>query len=215
MNIFLVRHAQSQSNEDYKILHTKTNVSVHLTPQGHQQALETGNYFAEHFKDALTYVKVWNSPYDRTRLTAQAIKDTFESTGVQYVQEESIYIAERQFGLVDDTADYPTNHPDAYNHYQLHSKEKKEFFARPPLGESPFDMCQRLDFFLRIILANDTNTNHIIVSHGAAIRGLLMMQQKWNYEKYGEMPNPYNASIHLIEHEVYKGEIFKPTIWTK
>lgn len=210
MNIYLVRHAQSQSNEDYSVLHTMTNVSVSLTALGHLQAIETGVFLAEHFKDK-TSVKVWNSPYDRTRLTSKAIKDTFDQMKVQYSKEESIHIAERQFGLVDDVKEYKTNHLDAFNHYQLHAKEKKEFFARPPLGESPFDMCQRLDFFIRVVLANSQEENHVVVSHGAAIRGFIMMQQKWEYEEYMKMPNPYNASVHCIESNIYKGEIFVPS----
>lgn len=210
MNIYLVRHAQSQSNEDYKVLHTMTNVSVSLTPLGHLQAKETGVFLADHFKDK-TSVKVWNSPYDRTRLTSQAIKDQFDKMNIVYSKEESIYIAERQFGLVDDAKEYKNNHPDAFNHYQLHSKEKKEFFARPPLGESPFDMCQRLDFFIRVVLATSQEENHVIVSHGAAIRGFIMMHQKWEYEQYTKMPNPYNASVHSIENGIYKGQQFTPT----
>lgn len=210
MNIYLVRHAQSQSNEDYSVLHTMTNVSVSLTALGHSQAKETGIYLADHFKDK-TSVKVWNSPYDRTRLTAKAIKDQFDSMNIVYSKEESIYIAERQFGLVDDAKEYQNNHPDAFNHYKLHSKEKKEFFARPPLGESPFDMCQRLDFFIRVVLATSKEENHVIVSHGAAIRGFIMMHQKWEYEEYTKMPNPYNASVHSIENEIYKGQQFAPT----
>lgn len=210
MNIYLVRHAQSQSNEDYSVLHTMTNVSVSLTELGKMQAKETGVFLTEHFKDK-TSVKIWNSPYDRTRLTAQAIKDQFDKMNVLYTKEESIHIAERQFGIVDDAVEYKSNHPDAFNHYQLHAREKKEFFARPLLGESPFDMCQRLDFFIRVILATSSEENHVIVSHGAAIRGFIMMQQKWQYEEYTNMSNPYNASVHAIENSIYKGQIFIPS----
>lgn len=218
MKLLFVRHAQSQSNENITILKSITNVSVSLTANGRLQATETGEYLSKYLKDNNKKVKIWNSPYDRTRLTAQTIKEALAQNGfvlgTHYDEEESIHIAERQFGLIDDAMEYEKNHLDAFNHYKLHSKEKKEFFARPPLGESPFDMCQRLDFFLKVVLENEENKQydeHIIVSHGAAIRGLLTMKLKWKYEKYTEMPNPFNASIHLIDNNEYKGEVFVPS----
>lgn len=218
-NIYLVRHAQSESNVDFNVLKGKTNVGISLTEQGKKQIKETSILLSEHLLKNSPQnhfiTKVWNSPYERTRLTANQVKETFTAHNVEFVAEESIYLAERQFGIVDDSQDYEGNHNDAYNHYQLHSKEKKEFFVRPMLGESPFDMCIRLDFFIRTVLANDTNVNHVIVSHGAAIRGFLMMHQKWEYESYTKMPNPYNASIHYIENNEYKGELFSPTERTK
>jgi broad specificity phosphatase PhoE len=71
-------------------------------------------------------------------------------------------------------------------------------------------MCTRLDFFLKVILPNDGNKNHIVVSHGAAIRGLIMMHQKQKYEEY-TCPNPANASVRQLVDKHYRGEIFKPT----
>lgn len=205
MNIFLVRHAQSEANVNYKELHSKTNIGIALTTDGLIQAHQTGKFLSNKI-DTQQSLKVWNSPYKRTRQTSEIIKSYFAPNS--FIEEESIHLAERQFGLVDDVADYAKEFHHESRHYHLHRNSKHEFFARPPLGESPFDMCQRLDFFLRCVLDKDID-NHIIVSHGAAIKGLLMMSQKWKYEQY-EMTNPYNASVHLIEDNLYKGEIFKP-----
>lgn len=210
MRIFLVRHAQSAANVDMSILQSMTNVSVSLTPLGHIQVDETAKFLGDFLKDSNS-IKVWNSSYERTRLTANAIKKNLTELNVAYTQEESIHITERQFGMVDDAVGYQTNHLDAYNHYQLYAKEKRDFFVRPMLGESAFDMCLRLDFFLKVILANSQEENHIVVSHGAAVRGLIMMHQSWPYEKYSEMKNPHNASIHFIDGADYKGQLFVPT----
>ncbi len=204
MNIFLVRHAQSEANVNYRELHSKTNVGIQLTSEGILQAHQTGEFLKKTLQDK-TSVKVWNSPYKRTRQTSQIIKSHLTNS---FLEEESIYISERQFGLVDDVDEYSKHFHHESKHYNMHRQSKHEFWVRPPLGESPFDMCQRLDFFLRTVLDKDIE-NHVIVSHGAAIKGLLMMNQKWIFEQY-EMLNPYNASVHLIENNVYKGEIFKP-----
>ncbi len=209
MNIFLVRHAQSESNVDVKALHIKTNMAIDLSPLGQKQALETGLYMSEYMKGET--IKVWNSPYNRTRQTAKAITDALSMKGLSFTEEESIYLAERQFGLVDDVDRYEEKFPLEDKHYQLHKEHAHDFFVRPPLGESPFDMCTRLDFFIKSVLAQDSHIeNHIIVSHGAAIRGFIMMHQKDKYETYTSK-NPANASVRLIEGTSYKGEIFVPS----
>lgn len=209
MKIYLVRHAQSQSNVDLSILKLQTNMAVELSSDGFKQAEETGKFLAEHIKKGK--IKVWNSPYTRTRQTAYAIKETLKNNGEIFQEEESIYIAERQFGLVDDVDNYTSYYKHEAKHYKLHKEHSHDFFARPPLGESPFDMCMRLDFFIRTILSSESDVeHHIIVSHGAAIRGFIMMHQKQKYEEYN-CPNPYNASVRLIDNGQYKGEIFKPS----
>jgi broad specificity phosphatase PhoE len=220
MNIFLVRHAQSQSNVDPNILKLQTNMAVELSEIGHAQAKETGLFLAENLKirgnDGYGLpIKVWNSPYNRTRQTSKIIKDILRMKGIAFEEEESIHIVERQFGLVDDVVGYHTHQDFKHeaNHYNLHKSSNHDFFARPPLGESPFDMCTRLDFFLKVILPNDGNKNHIVVSHGAAIRGLIMMHQKQKYEEY-TCPNPANASVRQLADKHYRGEIFKPTMTT-
>lgn len=211
--VYLIRHAQSNSNVNYRVLQEKTNVGIELTSEGLKQAHETGVFLTKHLQNHHKPIKVWNSPYERTRQTAFAIKNELSLAHIDFIEEESIYLAERQFGLVDDAVDYPTSHPHEYAHYQLHTKEKKTFFARPPLGESPFDMCQRLDFFLRCVITQEPDYEHVVISHGAAIRGLIVMNEKLAYEKYLEMPNPYNASIHKLNGNYgYEGQLFAPSL---
>lgn len=209
--IFLVRHAQSESNEDPRVLIGKTNIGVHLTPKGVLQAREVGVALSDYLKNTQESIKVWNSPYYRTRETANFIKDSLKNSNIQYAQEESIYICERQFGLLDDHQESHLTHVNEHNHYKLYANNKHDFWVRPPLGESPFDMCLRLDNFIRTVLAEKSYDNHVIVSHGAAIRGFIMMKQKLSFEEYTGMPNPHNASISLIDGDEYKGVVFTPT----
>ncbi len=210
MKIYFVRHAQSTANIDANVLKTATNMSIGLSDVGKNQATETGRFLSNHFSPNDS-IKVWNSPYNRTRQTANTIKDSFGKAKLKFSEEESIYIAERQFGLVDDVADYHKNYPYEAKHWQMHKEHSHDYFARPPLGESGFDMCLRLDFFLKHVLgAEQSIENHIVVSHGAAIRGLLMMNQKWTYEKFNQ-PNPFNASVTLVKDNKLEGCIFVPS----
>lgn len=209
-SIFLVRHAQSQSNVEPVLLQTRTNVGINLTEQGIKQAKETAEFILQALKNIDKPIKVWNSPYERTRETAQYIKNCLKQHNISYTEEESLYIAERQLGLVDDVKNYSKSHPHEYTHYKLHTNEKKDFFVRPPLGESPFDVCMRLDFFLRCVLEAELDHHHIVVTHGACVRGLIMMHQKLPYEEYSNMSNPCNASVHSLNASGYHGEIHRP-----
>lgn len=208
--IFLVRHAQSESNEDPEVLISKTNIGVHLTKKGIFQAHEVGLALVDYHKETKESIKVWNSPYFRTRETAKFIKESLTQAGIVFDEEESIHICERQFGLLDDNKLAHITHKKEHNHYKLHANNKHDFWARPPLGESAFDMCLRLDNFIRTVLSEKHYDNHIIVSHGAAIRGFITMKQKLTFEEYTAMPNPHNASISLIDGSEFKGVVFTP-----
>lgn len=208
--IFLVRHAQSESNHDVSVLTEKTNIGVHLTQKGVLQAREAGLSLAQYHNETKESIKIWNSPYFRTRETASHIKEALKKQNISFDEEESIYICERQFGLLDDNPHSHLTHPEEHNHYKLHANNKHDFWARPPLGESPFDMCLRLDAFIRTVLNEKPYDNHIIVSHGAAIRGFITMKQKLSFEEYTSMPNPHNASIQLIDNHEFKGVVFTP-----
>jgi broad specificity phosphatase PhoE len=205
--IYLVRHAQSKSNIDKTFLIENTNISVPLTETGILQATDTSLFLSN---DIVGSVKIWNSPYQRTRNTADLIKFSLAQQQKTFTAEESIYICERQFGLLDDNPDYMNTHSLEHEHYKLHYDNKHDFWARPPLGESPFDMCMRLDFFIRSVLYEENFDNHIIVSHGAAIRGFITMHQKLKFEDYTEMKNPFNASVNLINNGVFDGVVFCP-----
>lgn len=213
MKIYLVRHAQSEANANYEVLRQKTNIAVHLTPKGILQAQEAGNVLSKELKDSLK-IKVWNSPYNRTRQTAEHIKNALIKENIRFEEEESIYISERQFGLLDDNAENHITHKKELDHYKLHKEFNHDFWARPPLGESPFDMCMRLDYFLRNVLIEEYCDAHVLVSHGAAVRGLITMKQKLPFEEYSKMANPPNGSIQLIDGKEYKGIIFTPNIFT-
>lgn len=210
--IFLIRHAQSESNIDLNILRKTTNIGVHLTSIGHMQAQRTALELVTHLKNKKETIKIWHSPYFRTRETAEHIKNTLIKENITFSEEESIYLCERQFGLLDDNHENEITHKKELEHFHLHLKNEHEFWVRPPLGESPFDMCLRLDNFIRTVLYEKQFDNHIIISHGAAIKGFITMKQKLPFENYSKMKLPPNASINLIDNADFKGEIFSPNL---
>lgn len=215
--LYLVRHAQSCANVDSAHLRAVPNPKVDLTTTGYQQAQETGNYL-QTVTDK--NVVLWNSPYYRTRQTAKEIYEKIATkNSYEVIKRESLYLSERQFGLVDEVVNYEDVYKNEHNHYDYFQKNDVSFFVRPPLGESPFDLCLRLDTFLNTEIETSSYDTHIVVSHGAAIKAILTMALRWEYEIYDKQINSANAAVRLLEkvgHDwVDKGYVFTPSIITR
>ena len=215
-NLYLIRHAQSEANVSPHILHVKPNARINLTDLGKIQASETGQFLKTKIKD-LANIKMWHSPFDRTRQTASII---CASLGIESI--ENLHIVERQLGLVEDMPDYGKKYPEFVNLYKLAATHESEFFTRPPLGESPFDVCLRLETFLNNCVYPAmllSKKDVVVVSHGAAIKCLESLVMNQPYETIGRKTNPKNASILQIEieNETFKnnGFIFQPSVSTE
>lgn len=217
-SLYLLRHAYSFANENPAVLHKTANMSVGLTEIGVRQAKEAGLKIlelAKELQDQGCVLKIWNSPYQRTRHTADIVKEILTREQIPYLQEESIYLGERQLGLIDDCADHLQTHRHEQTHYQIYKRENKDFFVRPPLGESYYDVAIRADFFLKNYIEKEVEfcgkkIVHLLVSHGGCIKALCMMQAKWTYEKCSETPNPSNASITKITDKEVDMDWFQP-----
>jgi broad specificity phosphatase PhoE len=206
--LYLVRHAQSVANTEREALYHRANMAMGLTPKGHAQALRMADRLLE-FLLPEKRVVLWVSPYQRAIETARAIKHVFNTSAIAFSWEEreSIYLAERQFGLVDTHAGLADTHGAELDHYRLNHSQGFGFWARPPLGESPFDVCLRADFFLKSVLSRDADAAHVLVSHGMTIRAIQMMELGLAARKYDQMHNPTNASVRLLEDGVDRGEV--------
>lgn len=87
MRIYLVRHGQSQSNADWTVNRKVADHAIELTGNGKQQARAAGEFLAKRFKSVLDFtggftearipkIRLWHSPYLRTRQTAMGIVET-------------------------------------------------------------------------------------------------------------------------------------------
>jgi 2,3-bisphosphoglycerate-dependent phosphoglycerate mutase len=94
MKIFLVRHGMSQSNEDWSANTRVADHAIELTEEGKKQAASAGEFSADYFDTHLAYhapsalhkwnptevvipkIRLWNSPYARTRQTRDALMST-------------------------------------------------------------------------------------------------------------------------------------------
>lgn len=84
MRVFLVRHGVSVANKDWSENTRVADHAIELAPEGHEQARAAGDALAKYFFDNLAIgqpwrsplIRLWHSPYRRTRQTAAGVVET-------------------------------------------------------------------------------------------------------------------------------------------
>lgn len=184
MRVFLVRHGQSHANLDWSENTRNADMSINLTQEGHAQAKGAGEFLAGYFTKHLLAtgalgsfipkVRLWHSPYNRTRQTAQEIFDACvlpqpvtilgeatqtpsltvphhwpkRATGDSFFwdKKEHFLLYEQQHGIDDglDDDERKAQYPEEWAYYQKHKRDGGKVFAQLPLGESRIDVAQRI-----------------------------------------------------------------------
>jgi broad specificity phosphatase PhoE len=242
LKIFLVRHGQSQSNADWAVNRHVADHAIELTEEGKRQAGECGEFLARYFRDIaepgigidgkyLNRVRLWVSPYRRTRQTADGIQATAIMDDVNIYngksrsgypdydhrlsdRKEHLLLAEQQFGIFDGLSDAERekSYPAEQAHYEKHKKSDGKIWPKMPLGESRFDVCirvhQAFGTFKRDQERHGIDTI-VVVAHGTVNRAFVMMWLHLPYEWMDKEPNPKNCSVRLLEDGEDKGCIFE------
>lgn len=201
MNLYLVRHTESEGNANKAVYYQMPDWRVPLTEKGKQDALEVGKKLCQKFKRHET-ATIINSPYIRTKESAEIISDKlkcyFSPYGVEIIESSLIY--EREWGNLREECD------------QFETREERshlfDFFRRPEGGESFADVYKRaftfLEYLKREFSYKDENhfpQNIIIVSHGEFLKVLLMIIDGESVEDFDTLPNIKNGEI--IERRIY------------
>jgi broad specificity phosphatase PhoE len=188
--IFLVRHGQSMGNVDRSVYATVPDWKVELTEVGWQQARDAGDQLAT--KLIGEHVGVYTSPYRRTTQTWEGINErlTIHGIGVKWVKEDP-RLREQEWGNLRSWEDSKTRdierERDTYG----------TFFYRFTNGESGADVWSRcsdlLDTLYRDFQKDTMPDNVIMVTHGYAVRVLLMRWLHWTVDTFHTLANPRNA----------------------
>lgn len=225
-NIFLVRHGESEANVNRTLGQTKPDHAIELTDRGSAQARAAGQFLHRTYSDmhretiphCRPRVRMWASPYLRTRQTADYVQRSMKPAELpllKFDQKEHINLVEQQFGLFDGIpdADLPIRYPAEHAHYKLAEDHQGRFWARMPCGESRFDVAMRVHQFFDT-LQRDVRDNSIydliVVAHGVTIRAIMMQAFNLPYEWFENEPNPGNGSIRHIHRGEDMGYIFNP-----
>lgn len=198
INIYLVRHGESEGNLDPTLYQKVPDHAVPLSERGRRQAADAGRFLAEHFfkNPPRTPVRLWTSPYARTRQTADEIMAHCPQIADR---REHINLCEQQFGLFDGIPDedLPKRFPDEHAHYEKCLGHEGRFWARMPLGESRFDVAVRVHQAFGTFHrdAQSGVRNLVIVGHGVTIRAFVMQWLHLTPEWFDRTRNPANCSI--------------------
>lgn len=203
-NIYLVRHGQSMANVDKAIHADKPDHAIPLSALGRQQATAAGVALRDIIQgDAHTRTRIWTSPYLRTRDTADLLQAQLAEKFTNMDRREHVLLCEQQFGLFDGIPDedlakrFPVEHA----HYSLAEKFEGRFWARMPMGESRFDVAQRVhQAFGTFHRDADRHgiENIIVVCHGVTLRAFVMMWRHMPYEWFEAAKNPGNCDIYHL-----------------
>jgi 2,3-bisphosphoglycerate-dependent phosphoglycerate mutase len=215
VRILLVRHGESLGNVDSLVHATTADHAVPLSDRGRGQAHEAGGHIADYLASQIRgerpHVRLWLSPYQRTRQTADAVIET--SRGWITDRVEHILLCEQQFGLFDGVpeAALPTRFPNEFSYYDMQCRFGGKFWARMPQGESRFDVAKRIHqafgTFHRDAQEHGIH-DIVVICHGVTLRAFVMMWCHLSPEWFEAEANPNNCAIRVIDSGVDKGYVF-------
>ena len=195
----VVRHGFSEANN----AHTFAGITdPPLTEKGKRQAEYVAAYLAKHEKvDHIFY-----SGLTRTRQTAEEFN---HSLGIKDIRED-ITITEQQYGLFDSVPEdqWGVLYPREYAEFVRQVTNSGKFYARLPLGESPFDVAIRVHQFMGTIhrdLEKHGVDTLFVFSHGTTIRTFLMRWFHYSTEWYQNERNPKNLAVREIDGDLDLG----------
>lgn len=228
MRIFLVRHGESQFNSNPSICMELPDHEIGLTSLGMEQSQTIGKFLKDYlknkppgynpfvedvvnnfnkffFKEDLNTsrlkVKLWTSPYKRTRETTQIISGMLGDK-VLSIQED-VLLCEHQLGLFNGLNDKEKKKlfPKEYECYDLQRKNNGRFWARCPMGESPFDVACRINSFISKLKIDEEHgiIDHIIIGHGTTLRVFNMVWMNHPYEWYESDVTMKNCTVRVIQ----------------
>lgn len=208
MKIFLVRHGESEFNANAESAKIIPDHDIALTKLGRAQAESAGEALEDIFNIMhidKNKVRMWVSPYRRTRETAKYINETLKLWDSQ-IREDDMLI-EVNFGLFDGLSkdEIKAKFPNEYSKYEKDRLKMGKFYARRPNGEASLDVEVRLRIFFDTIyrdLNNGGPDTLIIVCHGGVMNVFIKAFLHKSHEWYFEQKNPSNCSIIEIDSEV-------------
>lgn len=191
--------------------------AIPLSERGVSQAKEAGRHIDAFYKELFgtpeqsPRIRLWLSPYDRTRQTADGIYEAASPWITD--RREHIFLCEQQFGLFDGIPDdeLPTMYPNEHAYYDKLCRFEGKFWARMPLGESRFDVSIRVHQSFGTFQrdqAYDGIEDIIVICHGVTLRAFVMMWTHRSPEWFEQEPNPNNCAIRLIDGGEDKGYLF-------
>lgn len=168
-----------------------------MTDLGRRQAKRAGKELREKIREEDASVVFYYSPYLRTRQTLDEIIPLFDNEGGVVSCLEEPRISEQQIGNFQNVRQV------------LDAKAERSkfgrFFYRFPSGEAGLDVYNRVSSFISTLVRDCNqhalagkdldNLNVVIVTHGLALRLMLMRWFQWSVEDFEQSQNPENCEL--------------------
>lgn len=202
MHIFLIRHGESIANIGENYIKRIPDHLVSLSEKGKKQAFDNGIFLAKYCKErgiCLDNARLWRSPYLRTRQTSEEFNKSLQISNIR----EDITLIEQQYGLFDSIPyeEWEKLFPKEFEEYERQYKNYGKFYARLPLGESPFDVAIRIHQFMGTIYRDYVKhgiETLFVFTHGTTLRSFLLRWFHYSPEWFHEEKNPNNCWIREI-----------------
>ena len=202
MHIFLIRHGESRGNTGENDEARLPDHLVGLTERGKEQARVNGEFLKAYCDQNgidLSRARIWRSPFVRTRETSEEFN---RALGISDIRED-ITLIEQQYGLFDylPLEEKLKKYPNECAEYERQVNHYGKFYARLPLGESPFDVAIRIHQFMGTIHRDYEKSGvdtHYVFTHGTTLRTFLLRWFHYSPEWYHEERNPKNCWIREI-----------------
>ncbi|XP_012830044.1 PREDICTED: phosphoglycerate mutase-like protein AT74 [Erythranthe guttata] len=211
--IILVRHGESEGNENEAVLEYVPNYKIKLSKKGIHQAQQIGSKIKEIVSENKgSKMFFYVSPSNRTRETTEHMIEStnFPRERVVGVREEC-RLREQHFGNYQEI--------EARRKIKCKRNNYGKFFYRVPDGESSADVYDRVSTFvegmwrdmesnkLMSMISNNNNNNGgdeeevslIVVSHGLTILLFLMKWFNWTVDQFENLTNPTNCEYRVLE----------------
>lgn len=199
LNIYLVRHGESEANADKTTYARTPDWQIGLTDAGRAQARQAGDHLFHLLQDARKRyghdsVGAYVSPYRRTVQTWDEIAPWLTNVRVSFVKQDPRLIEQRRGNPADReklSADYKAT--------ERERRELGTFFYGFHNGESGDQVWSRINSFeeTRDLHAarRDNPDSVIIVGHSFTMRVHLMHLTGLDIDGFHKLRDPKNAEI--------------------
>eukprot|EP01028_Stygiella_incarcerata_P009122 TRINITY_DN422_c0_g2_i1.p1 TRINITY_DN422_c0_g2~~TRINITY_DN422_c0_g2_i1.p1 ORF type:complete len:258 (+),score=54.22 TRINITY_DN422_c0_g2_i1:89-862(+) len=189
-HLFLIRHGQSEGNNDPYIYQNIPDSEIGLTLKGKQQALDAGVRLRKIIGNRT--VQFITSPYLRAVQTCQGVAQAFSPS--QYTIWTEPRLREQEWGTWGTE-----NLVELYPIWKEQRRQQGAFYYRFPQGESGADVYDRVTTFFetlsRSFREKTCKENFVLISHGLTLRLILMRYFHWSVEKFHSLANLGNCQI--------------------
>ncbi len=194
--LVIVRHAESVRNQVKKdavyfaddaarrVVRGTADHLIELTPDGHEQAVQTGKAIRERFG---VFDYVYTSGYARTEQTAEGILSAYsDEERARTKVRMNLFVRERDPGFTYDMTEAEAEA--AFPWMEEYWRTFGGFMARPPGGESLADVVGRVHMFLDVLFRDRIGQKVLVVTHGGTIRCFRFALERWHYRQAARWP---------------------------